>query len=62
VIIMAQLVYKQRTAVKRMDEVAREQEQRDHEELMSRARRASRKAHHATVLAMELVDEINKVV
>jgi hypothetical protein len=56
-----QRVYKQRTAVKRMDVVAREQEQREHEEMLSKARRASRKAHHTAQHAMALLDEINKV-
>lgn len=57
-----QRLYKEKHAVRRMDDVAREQEQRDHEEMLSKARRAGRKAHHATALAMSLVDEINKVV
>jgi hypothetical protein len=57
-----QRVYKQRTAVKRMDVVARELEQYEHEEMLSKARRASRKAYHATSLAMSLVEQINKVV
>lgn len=58
---MAAQVFKEKTRVRRMDDVAREQEQRDHEEMLSKARRASRKAHHATALAMDLVEQINEV-
>ncbi len=56
---MQQRIYK--TPVKRMDEVAREQETREHEETLSKARRASRKAFRATLLAQRLVNEINGV-
>ena len=47
--------------VKRMDVAAREQEQRDYEELLSKARRASAKAKRVSVMAETLLSEIKEV-
>ena len=47
--------------VKRMDVVRREQEQRDHEEMLSRARRASNKAKRTSAMAEALLSEIKDV-
>lgn len=57
---MQQRVNKART-VKRMDVVAREQEQRAHEEMLSKARRASAKARRTSELAEALLSEIKDV-
>lgn len=54
---MQQRVYKQYT-VKRIDECVREQEARDHDEMIAKARRASAKAKRATALASSLLAEI----
>lgn len=54
---MQQRVNKPRT-VKRMDVVAREQEQRDHDEMLAKARRASAKAKLMTDYAHNLLNEI----
>ena len=50
---MQQRVNKPRP-LKRMDECAREQEQRDHQEMLSRARRASNKAKRTSAMAEAL--------
>lgn len=55
-----QRVNKART-VKRMDVVAREQEQRAHEEMLSKARRASVKAQRTSAMAESLLSEIKEV-
>jgi hypothetical protein len=47
--------------VKRMDAVLREQEQREHEELLSKARRASAKARRTSAMAESLLSEIKEV-
>jgi hypothetical protein len=52
----------QRRTVRRIDECAREQEARDHEEIMSRARRASKRAQSATHLVKSLLEEIDECV
>ena len=57
---MQQRVNKPRT-VKRMDVMAREQEQRDHQEMLSRARRASNKAKRTSAMAEALLSEIKDV-
>lgn len=59
---MAQQRIQKQHTVKRMDECAREQEAYEHEEFLSRARRARKHAHRATALAMSLVDQINEVI
>lgn len=57
---MQQRVNKPRP-LKRMDECAREQEQRDHQEMLSRARRASNKAKRTSAMAEALLSEIKDV-
>lgn len=47
--------------VKRMDVAAREQEAREHEELLSKARRASAKARRTSDMAESLLSEIKDV-
>ena len=47
--------------LKRMDECVREQEQRDHQEMLSRARRASNKAKRTSAMAEALLSEIKDV-
>jgi hypothetical protein len=47
--------------VKHMAQVAREQEQREHEELLSKARRASAKAKRTSDMAESLLSEIKEV-
>lgn len=48
-------------SVKRMDVAAREQEQRAHEEMLSKARRASAKAQRTSAMAEALLSEIKDV-
>lgn len=59
---MAQRVQQQRQTVKRIDECAREQEAREHDEMISRARRASRKARKSAEHAHNLIMEIERLV
>lgn len=59
---MAQQQIQKQKTVKRMDVAVAEQEAVEHEETLSRARRARKHAHRATSLAMDLVDQINRVV
>lgn len=59
---MQQRVQVQKTAVKRIDVAVREQEAAEHAEVLSKARRASKHAHRATALAMQLVDEIERMI
>jgi hypothetical protein len=54
---MQQRVNKARP-VKRMDECAREQEQRDHDEMLAKARRSSAKAKRLTIYSQSLLNEI----
>lgn len=55
--MIQQQVYATRT-VRRMDDVAREQEAAEHEELLSRARRASKRAARVSAMATTLLAEI----
>jgi hypothetical protein len=59
---MAQQQVQQRKTVRRIDECAREQQAREHDEMMSRARRASRKAQQSTANAQRLIMEISEVI
>lgn len=58
---MAQQTFKQRTTIKRMDECARDAERAQHEETLSNARRASKRAQRAAQDAATLVAEIEWV-
>lgn len=60
---MAQMqVQRQRQTVRRMDAVAREQEQAEHAETLTRARRTAKHARRTVALAQTLINEINEVI
>lgn len=59
---MMQQVQVQKRSVKRMDECAREWETTQHEETLSEARRASRRASQTIARAQYLVALINEVI
>lgn len=59
---MAQQQVQKEKTVKRIDEAAREQEDREHEELLSKARRTSKKASRTITLAVALIEEIERII